>query len=166
MSGHILHLSISHSHVFLLNSRLGHFSATFSHIATRKRLPFSRSYRVMLPSSLATTHSSTLGFSPRLPVSVYGTGTSTICLAVFLGSLITFSIRLAEAARYYRVSASSADLPTDNLPLPFNDHFRQIAELSLLRLHIAHSGSIGILTDRPSTTPLGCALGPGLPAVD
>ncbi len=28
MSGHILHLAISHSHVFLLNSRLGHFSAT------------------------------------------------------------------------------------------------------------------------------------------
>ena len=166
MSGHIPHLSISHSHVFLLNSRLGHFSATFSHIATRKRLPFSRSYRVMLPSSLATTHSSTLGFSPRLPVSVYGTGTITICLAVFLGSLIRSSIRSAEASRYYRASASLADLPAKNLPKPFNDHFRQVAELSLLRLHIACNGSIGILTDCPSATPLGLALGPDLPAVD
>ena len=152
--------------MFLLNSRLGHFSATFSHIATRKRLPFSRSYRVMLPSSLATTHSSTLGFSPRLPVSVYGTGTSTICLADFLGSLFRFTIRSAEASRYCQVSASSTVLPVNDLPNPFNDHFRQVAELSLLRLHIAHKGSIGILTDCPSTTPLGYALGPDLPAVD
>ena len=37
------------------------------------RLPFSRSYGDMLPSSFSTDHSSTLGFSPRLPVSVYGT---------------------------------------------------------------------------------------------
>ena len=32
--------------------------------------PFFRSYETILPSSLATTHSSTLGFSPRPPVSV------------------------------------------------------------------------------------------------
>ena len=38
------------------------------------RLPFSRSYGVNMPSSLTVIHSSTLGFSPRLPVSVYGTG--------------------------------------------------------------------------------------------
>ena len=36
-------------------------------------LPFSRSYGDMLPSSFSTDHSSTLGFSPRLPVSVCGT---------------------------------------------------------------------------------------------
>jgi hypothetical protein len=33
--------------------------------------------QVILPSSLAMNHSSALGFSPRLPVSVYGTGTYT-----------------------------------------------------------------------------------------
>ena len=37
------------------------------------RLPFSRSYGDILPSSFSTDHSSTLGFSPRLPVSVCGT---------------------------------------------------------------------------------------------
>ena len=37
--------------------------------------PFSRSYRSILPNSLAMNLSSTLGFSPRLPVSVCGTGT-------------------------------------------------------------------------------------------
>ncbi len=69
MSGLILHLSILQSHVFLLNSRLGLFTA-----APSLERPFSRSYRAILPSSLAMIHSSTLGFSPRLPVSVYGTG--------------------------------------------------------------------------------------------
>ena len=58
--------------MFLLNSRLGLFTAA-SYIAVRKR-PFSRSYRAILPSSLAMIHSSTLGFSPRPPVSVCGTG--------------------------------------------------------------------------------------------
>ncbi len=38
--------------------------------------PFSRSYGSILPNSLAMNLSSTLGFSPRLPVSVYGTGTN------------------------------------------------------------------------------------------
>ena len=36
--------------------------------------PFSRSYGVILPSSLTRVHSLTLGCSPRLPVSVCGTG--------------------------------------------------------------------------------------------
>ena len=34
-------------------------------------------------------HSSTFGFSPRLPVSVCGTGHNILALADFLGSLIT-----------------------------------------------------------------------------
>ena len=36
--------------------------------------PFSRSYGVILPSSLTRVRSLTLGFSPQLPVSVCGTG--------------------------------------------------------------------------------------------
>jgi len=55
--------------VFLINSRLGHFSAP-----QLLGGPLSRSYRTNLPSSLAMIHSSTFGYSPRLPVSVYGTG--------------------------------------------------------------------------------------------
>ena len=39
------------------------------------RHPFSRSYGVILPSSLTIVLSLALGFSPHLPVSVYGTGT-------------------------------------------------------------------------------------------
>ena len=78
MSGLILHLSISQSLVFLLNSRLGHFSAP--HL---REDPFSRSYRVNLPNSLAMTHSSTFGYSPRPPVSVYGTGSPYLMLSGF-----------------------------------------------------------------------------------
>ena len=42
------------------------------------RHPFSRSYGVILPSSFSVNHSSTLGFSPRLPVS--DCGTVNVCL--------------------------------------------------------------------------------------
>ena len=69
----------------------------------RGRRPFSRSYRTILPSSLAMNHSSTLGFSPRLPVSVYGTGTYIISLEVFLGSLIRITIHSPEGLWYYHV---------------------------------------------------------------
>ena len=43
-----------------------------------KEHPFSRSYGVILPSSLTRVLPSTLGFSPRLPVSVCGTGTLSL----------------------------------------------------------------------------------------
>ena len=78
MSGLIPHLSISQSHVFLLNSRLGHFSAPPS-----REDPLFRSYGVSLPSSLAVTHSSTFGYSPRPPVSVSGTGRHGLKLSGF-----------------------------------------------------------------------------------
>ena len=56
--------------MFLVNSRLGLFTA-----ASLRWHPFSRSYGVILPSSLTIVLSLTLGFSPHLPVSVCGTGT-------------------------------------------------------------------------------------------
>jgi hypothetical protein len=70
--------STSQPPVFLLNSRLGRFSAASFSSSPRgtlsyRRHPFSRSYGVILPSSFSMIHSSTLGFSPRLPVSVCGT---------------------------------------------------------------------------------------------
>ena len=61
----------------MINSRLGHFIATVTRFRGEPlhawRHTFSRSYGVNLPSSFAGDHSSALGFSPRLPVSVYGT---------------------------------------------------------------------------------------------
>ena len=68
--------------MFLLNSRLGLFTAT-----TFQWLPFSRSYGGFLPSSLTRVLPFVLQFSCRLPVSVCGTGTSISTLAAFLASV-------------------------------------------------------------------------------
>ena len=59
--------------MFLVNSRLGLFTADLllDH-------SFSRSYGVILPSSLTIVLSLTLGYSPCPPVSVLGTGTYII----------------------------------------------------------------------------------------
>jgi hypothetical protein len=62
----------------LLNSRLGHFTA-----ACLRRHPFSRSYGVNLPSSFTRVLSSTLGYSPHLPVSDCGTGNYQLKLRGF-----------------------------------------------------------------------------------
>ena len=60
--------------MFLVNSRYPHsLRRPRPKALLLKWHPFSRSYRANLPSSLTTILSSTLGFSSRLPVSVYGT---------------------------------------------------------------------------------------------
>ena len=46
------------------------------HGTSQQWLPLSRSYGYILPSSLTRVLPRTLGFSPRIPVSVYGTGGS------------------------------------------------------------------------------------------
>ena len=80
--------------MFLLNSCLGHFSATES-----LQQPFSRSYGFILPSSLTTLLPPALGFSPHPPVSVYGTG-ALQTIAAFLGSqLMCFSTYLRSTSR-------------------------------------------------------------------
>ena len=61
----------------------------FCDLPSLGRCPFFRSYRTILPSSLAADHSSALILYTWPRVSVYGTGAVWICLAVFLGSLIT-----------------------------------------------------------------------------
>ena len=105
-----------HRPVFLVNSRLGRFSAASRSSNSKcnhpRRHPLSRSYGVNLPSSLTRVLSSALGFSPRLPVSVYGTVASCIRLEGFLGSLITTSwlARRLVSPLPLRV-ISSTDLP-------------------------------------------------------
>jgi hypothetical protein len=132
VSGLIRHLAILQSHVFLLNSRLGHFSAPWL-----PRGAFSRSYSTILPSSLAMIHSSTLGFSPQPPVSVYGTG------VVYVITLSGFSREpdynhypFARKRTVLSGSTSTTDLPVADISTPFNALFRQCAGLSLLRHHI------------------------------
>ena len=74
--------------------------------------PFSRSYGSNLPSSLATDHSSALGYSPRLPVSVCGTGCLNLKFRGFSWKPAWGHYHLRPGASvYYRVSAQRADLP-------------------------------------------------------
>ena len=79
------------------NSCLSLFSA-----ASSQRHPFSRSYGVILPSSLTMLLPSALGFSPHPPVSVYGTGT-VYTIAAFLGSW-NLVLRYSQFAPRYTFS--------------------------------------------------------------
>ena len=111
----------------MLNSRLGLFS-----VSTFLWIPFSLSYGVILPSSLTTLLPPACGFSPHLPVSVYGTGARG-AIAAFLdsmgsgASLLLFAPR--KASEYY-----PADLPTGT-PLPLARFFQLPGPLTLLCPH-------------------------------
>ena len=144
----------------MLNSCLGLFSATYF-----RRHPFSRSYGVNLPSSLTAILPMVLGFSPHLPVSVYGTSTFTLdsgfsrqCGISCFGTCFPSASGLRNIWRIF--------LPDYLLPL--HDIFLCVAQLILLRPHlsITSNGSTGISTSCPSPTPLGLGLGPDLPWAD
>ena len=93
--------------MFLLNSRLGLFSAAGFH-----RHPFSRSYGVNLPSSLTTLLPLALESSSCLPVSVCGTGSFHIHTA-FLASFQTdfhSIVSLSTGATNARLSPSKVSL--------------------------------------------------------
>ena len=109
MSGCILHLSISHSPVFLLNSCLDLFSAP--HL---REDPLSRSYGVNLPSSLTMNLSSALVYSTRPRVSVSGTGVLSLMLRGFSREPV---YHRCQRTRRFAVLSSSARLAAfDSLP--------------------------------------------------
>ena len=136
--------------MFLLNSWLNHFTETI-----RRWYALSRSYSVNLPSSFSTAHPSALEYSSRLPVSVCGTGSISLTLEVFLGGLISVTIRAAEAAAVLSRSTPLADLPAKGLSTRFNPVFRNRADGSLPRHPIETNAGTGILTSFPSATPFG-----------
>ena len=69
-----------------------------------------------------------------------------LSLAVFLGSLITLAITQTEVFVYFQVRLLRWICLPQSTPTPFNVLFRQYAEVSLLRPHIAPLASDGILT--------------------
>ena len=129
--------------MFLVNSRLGHFSAapisSPSKSDHRQRHPFSRSYGVNLPSSLTRVISSTLGYSPRLPVSVCGTVDRKARLEVFLGSML----RVSWLARRLVSPSPLGVKSSPDLPGPpsyrLGPAYQKQADLSLLRHPIAQA---------------------------
>ena len=143
--------------MFLLNSCLGHFSA-----AASLQHPFSRSYGVILPSSLTTLLPPALGFSPHPPVSVYGTGTYET-IAAFLGSQLTSFT--TNSSLHITSSDCPADLPTGLLPR-LHAAFHSAPALSTYVPTVLLYCSAGISTCCPSTTAFALALGPDLPRED
>ena len=128
--------------MFLLNSCLDLFSAPLS-----PEDPFSRSYGVSLPSSLATNLSTPQYIQPdylcRSAVRVpYG-----LSLAVFLGSMVTCTIGFFRGR--FRTVGFQLKVWTFlhlSTPTPVNAVFRHRAAVSLLRHRIAPEGSHGMLT--------------------
>ena len=125
--------------MFLVNSCLGQFSAAYS-----RRHPFSRSYGVNLPSSLTTLLPMALGFSPHLPVSVCGTGSTT--------NPHGFSRHKLHPLRLIRLDYSRGN--------------QRPVELYSCVSDLNSCAGYGISTVCASTTPFGLALAPGLPRAD
>ena len=97
--------------MFLLNSCLSLFSA-----ATSLWHPFSRSYGVILPSSLTMLLPPALGFSPHPPVSVYGTGTLQT-IAAFLDALSPLFATLVRSTSQLQLPRGIC-LPPSRLLVP------------------------------------------------
>ena len=143
--------------MFLLNSCLSLFSAAYL-----RRHPFSRSYGVILPSSLTMLLPSALGFSPHPPVSVYGTG-SLGFIAAFLGT----------APMVFATFFRSTSQPRIDVGICLAISFSACTGFSISGYHFLHASphffpkrSTGISTCCPSTTSFDLALGPDLPRAD
>ena len=144
--------------MFLLNSCLGHFSATY----LRRHL-FSRSYEVILPSSLTMLLPPALGFSPHPPVSVYGTG--TVCaIAAFLGSMGSEASLLIVRSASRIIIAQGFFLKS--LTPRLHRFFLSRLFLPFCVPTVLTYSSTGISTCCPSTTLFSLALGPDLPRAD
>ena len=143
--------------MFLLNSCLSLFSA-----ATSLWHPFSRSYGVILPSSLTMLLPSALGFSPHPPVSVYGTG-AWKTIAAFLDSGSACFATLASL--HITISDCAADLPAALL-LRLYRSFHSRLMLSPCVPTVLFPCGTGISTCCPSATHFCLALGPDLPRAD
>ena len=146
--------------MFLVNSCLGLFSA-----ACLRRHPFSRSYGVNLPSSLTRVPSSALGFSPRLPVSVCGTGGHN------LPRSFSWRFRLAFFGTIFPPRHASpfcrGDLPPRRAAR-LDPVFQSRAQAAFPRHSFSQTiaAGTGISTSCPSPTPFGLGLGPDLPWAD
>ena len=141
--------------MFLLNSRLSLFSA-----ASRRRHSFSRSYGVILPSSLTTLLPLILGFSPRLPVSVCGTG------AHILDRSFSRQREIADFITYFSFPVTPQPYEQGDLPprsaLTLGPVIHYLGSAILLCHSISQSNmsSTGISTCCPSPTLLSLGLGP------
>ena len=116
-----------------------------------------------MPSSLTRVLSFVLGFSPRPPASVCGTGTHIItsafsCQPGFTCFATCFSLPIAP-------QLSSAYFTTES-PKRLDRLYHQPAHAILLCQRFALEGGTGISTSCPSPTTFVLGLGPDLPWAD
>ena len=116
-----------------------------------------------MPSSLTRVLSFVLGFSPRPPASVCGTGTLTIVSAfscqrgfTCFPTLISVPFRLLPCMAYFTIPQ----------PNHLDRLYHQPAHAILLRQRVTHKGGTGISTSCPSPTTSVLGLGPDLPWAD
>ena len=116
-----------------------------------------------MPSSLTRVLSFVLGFSPRPPASVCGTGTLTItstfsCQHGFTCFATPISLPITA-------QLTSAYFTTES-PNRLDRLYHQPAHAILLCQCFAHKGGTGISTSYPSPTTVVLGLGPDLPWAD
>ena len=137
--------------MFLINSRRSRFTVAASSV-NRQRHPLSRTYGVILQSSLTTVLPSALDFSSRLPVSVLVRSPTLQPLEAFLGRPSDHFLNInavgplhSRTGRIYQSPASreSTDISSRTA------HFLDAVPPSL------HTRGAGILTCCPSSTPFG-----------
>lgn len=122
-------------------------------------------YGINLPSSLTTLLPIALGFSPHLPVSVCGTGTTA------LNSGFSRQCGIHHFATKFRSPSRLQNTGRTSLPsylLRLDRLYQQSARLIPLRPRFSQTsiGGTGISTSYPSPTLLSLGLGPDLPWVD
>ena len=117
-----------------------------------------------MPSSLTRVLSFVLGFSPRPPASVCGTGTLTIISA--FSCQRGFTCFPTYCFGPHHGSALRGTYFTIPQPNRLNRFYRQPAHAILLRQRVTHKGGTGISTSCPSPTTSVLGLGPDLPWAD
>ena len=151
----------------MVNSRLGLVTAApRCKVNHTKEHPFSRSYGVILPSSLTRVLSRALEFSSCLPVSVYGTGTGKLARGFsWQFGVNDFGTTFPSPSHFNVTPDGFACLTAFVLgrTLPTVRFTYPPASPQLLKRLL---GGTGISTSCPSPTPCGLGLGPGLPWAD
>ena len=127
--------------------------------------PFSRSYGFILPSSLTRVISRALVFSTYLPVSVCGTGTSSLDSNFSWQRGIEDFVTYFHSYSYLRISKRGLPYVSPYL-LKRLTNWALALSFCVIASLIAAFGGTGISTCFPSTTPFGLALGPDLPWAD
>ena len=127
--------------------------------------PFSRSYGFILPSSLTRVISRALVFSTYLPVSVCGTGTSSLDSNFSWQRGIEDFVTFFHSYSYLRISKRGLPYVSPYLLKRLTNWALALSFCVIASLLTAFGGT-GISTCFPSTTPFGLALGPDLPWAD